>query len=396
MWAVSEHLAGSERRVTPLELFFDLVFVFGFTQVTTLLYEQSTWLGLARALLVLCVLWWGWAAYAWLTNTIDPNAGPVLGSMLVATGAMFLAALAVPEAFTGHRLLFAISFTVVLSMFELLFAFAARGEPELYGAVLRAAPWPLSGALLIIAAAFASSGARPWLWLAAVLAGVAGPAFGRMDGWRVHPAHFAERHGLIVIIATGESLVAIGVGARDTPLGLGVGVAVLLGLVVATSLWLAYFDFFAITMERLLGRLKGREQVILARDAYSYLHLPMIAGIILFAFAVRVVVAHVHRTLDTIPALALCFGSCLYLLAYLGLQWRITRRLTRGRTAATLAFALLAPVALHVSALAALALCAAVWLALHGYELIWWREARAQRRSGHVPEVDVRNLPSGT
>jgi low temperature requirement protein LtrA len=379
---VSEQIAESEHRVTPLELFFDLVFVFAFTQVTTLLLEDVTWAGLGRGLLVLAVLWWAWASYAWLTNTVDADAGLVLAVMLVATAAMFVAALAVPEAFGGHRLVFAVAFLIVLVMFVGLFGLAGRAEPDLLAAVLRMARTTILGGALILAAAFVPSGLRPALWLAALAVGFVGPGLGGVRGWRVHPAHFAERHGLILIIAIGEALVAIGFGARGTGLGAGVILAAVLGLVVAASFWLAYFDFFSIGVQRLLADRRGEQRTTLARDAYTYLHLPMVAGIVLFAFAMKPTLAHVDAELHVIPAVALCGGSALYLLAYVVLRWRVSRTLGRGRSVASVGFAALVPVAVVVPALATIALVAAVWLGLHGYELIWWREERARRRGG--------------
>jgi low temperature requirement protein LtrA len=201
-----------------------------------------------------------------------------------------------------------------------------------------------------------------------------------MSGWRVQPAHFIELHGLIVIIAIGESLIAIGLGARDTALGTGAIVGAVLGLAVVTSFWLAYFDFFPLRAQQMLDDRSGAERTALARDIYTYLHLPMVAGIVLFAFAMKVTLAHVDDKLDTIPALGLCGGPALYLFAYVGLRLRVTRSFGRGRLIAAAACALLFPVAIVVPALAALALVAAVWVALHAYEIIWWREARARTR----------------
>ena len=141
----------------------------------------------------------------------------------------------------------------------------------------------------------------------------------------MQPAHFVERHGLIVIIAIGESLVAIGLGERSTGLGTGVIVAAVLGFVVATSFWLAYFDFFPIRAQQLLADRSGAERIALARDVYTYLHLPMVAGIVLFAFAMKTTLAHVGDELDTIPALGLCGGPALYLFAYVALRLRVSR-----------------------------------------------------------------------
>src|SRR5436305_2390525 len=232
---MSELHTEREQRVTPLELFFDLVFVFGFTQVTTLLSREPTWRGLEHGLLILVALWWAWAAYAWLTNTIDPELGAVWGAMLVAMAAMFVAALAVPDTFGRHGVVFGVAFLIVNVMFLALYALAARGDHDLLAAILRIAPMALGGAALILAAGFVHGALRPVLWVAAIAVGFFGPLLTDMSGWRVQPAHFVERHGLIVIIAIGESLVAIGLGARGAALGTGVIVAAVLALLVVAS-----------------------------------------------------------------------------------------------------------------------------------------------------------------
>ena len=382
---MSEQRAERRQRVTPLELFFDLVFVFAFTQVTTLLSADPTWAGLAHGLLILAALWWAWAAYAWLTNTVDPDEGAVWGAMLVAIGAMFVAALAVPEVFGRHGVVFGVAFLIVNVMHLTLYALGVHGDRDLLSAILRTAPSTLAGATLILAAGFVEGELRSLLWLAALVVSFFGPLLVSMSGWRVQPTHFVERHGLIVIIAIGESLVAIGLGADVTGLTAGVIVAALLGLTVATSFWLAYFDFFPIRGEQLLADLRGAQRIAFARDAYTYLHLPMVAGIVLFAFAMKTTLAHVSQELDTIPALALCVGSALYLSAFVALRVRVTRTVGRGRFVAMLACAALFPVALKVPAIVALALIAGVWVALHAYEIIWWREARAETRALRLP-----------
>jgi low temperature requirement protein LtrA len=262
-----------------------------------------------------------------------------------------------------------------------LYTLAARGDPDLLAAVLRVAPSALAGGALLIAAGFADGRLKALLWLAALAVGYVLPLFGGIRGWRVQPAHFIERHGLIVIIAIGESLVAIGLGERASGLSTGVLVAAVLGFAVATSFWLAYFDFFPIRAQQILIDRSGVERTALARDVFTYLHLPMVAGIVLFAFAMKKTLAHVDVELDTIPALGLCIGPALYLFAYVALRVRVSRTLGGGRLTAAIACTLLWPVALVVPALVALTLVATVWVALHAYEIIWWREARAQTRA---------------
>jgi low temperature requirement protein LtrA len=382
---VSEQHVEREQRVTPLELFFDLVFVFGFTQVTTILSDDPTWSGLGHGLLILAALWWAWASYAWLTNAVDPGVGALWAAIVVAMAAMFVAALAVPEAFGRHGVVFGVAFLVVNVMYITLYALGARGDRDLLAAILRSAPWALVGSALIIAAGFAEGGLRFALWVAALAVGLFGPLLGGLSGWRVEPAHFVERHGLIVIIAIGESLIAIGQSTGGIEIDTGVIVGAVLGLVVVTSFWLAYFDFFPIRGQQLLTDRMGEQRTALARDVYTYLHLPMVAGIVLFAFAMKKTLVHVGDELDTIPALGLCGGPALYLLAYVALRVRISRTLGRGRLVAAIACALLVPVALVVPALVALTLVAVVWIALHAYEFIWWREARAQTRALRLP-----------
>ena len=383
---MSSLLVDSEHRVSSLELFFDLVFVFAFTQVTTLWLEQPTWAGLGRGILVICALWWAWASYAWLTNTANVEADAVLAVVLFATGALFVAALAVPEAFSAHRFVFAVAFFVVLATFVWLYAIVGKGAPDLLAAVLRIS-WPvISGAALIVAAAFTPAGWRPVIWAFALVIGFVGPNLGGLGGWRVYPAHFAERYGLIVIIAIGESLGSIGFGARSTPLDARVIFGVVLGFVSAASFWLGYFDYASGGVRELLAKRSGTEQVLFARDAYTYAHFPMVVGIVLFAFGVRTALEHINAHLALIPAIALCFGPALYMLGFVALRWRATRSLGRGRPIAAVGFALLTLAATHVPALAALALVTALWLALHAYELIGWRDERARRHAEQTAE----------
>jgi low temperature requirement protein LtrA len=331
-------------------------------------------------------MWWAWASFAWLTNSANVDAAIVWGVMLVATIALFLAALAVPEAFAAHRAVFGVAFFFVVVAFVGLYTVVSRGRPDQLAAVLRMSRTVLLGAGLILTAAFVPAHLRPVFWALAFVIGFFGPQLGGPTGWSVRPAHFAERHGLIVIIAVGESLAAIGFGARATHLSGDVIVAAVLGLLAAASFWLAYFDYAATGLGSLLAERQGTARVAFARDAYTYAHLPMVVGIVLFAFATRTALADVHSELRVVPAVALCCGCALYLLAFVAIRWRATRRIGRGRPVAAGAFALLIPLVLAVPALVALALIAAAWLCLHAYELIAWREQRARRRTTDFAE----------
>ena len=371
-----------EHRVTPRELFFDLVFVFAFTQVATLLASEPTFAGIGRGVLVLAALWWAWTGYAWLTNVVDPEQTAIGAALLVALIAMFLAALAVPGVFDDDGVLFGATFLIVCSMHAVIYALVGRGDPEQLRAVLRLAPWTLGGASLILVAGF-TDGARAWLWVAALGLTYVGGVLSGVSGWHLHPSHFAERYGLVLIIALGEAFIAIGIGTTGVDLGPSEVAAAILGLLIATSFWLAYFDFFAIRGEQILHDVRGAERVALARDIYAYAHFPMIAGVVLFAFAMKTIVGHVDAHVDWVTAFALCGGCAVYLLTYSVIRIRFERRVTvsPGRFVAAVVLFLLLPVATAVPALVALGLVMAVWVVLHAYELYWWRQARAETRS---------------
>ena len=202
-----------EQRVTPLELFFDLVLVFAITQVTRLMSDDPTWHGLGRGLLVLAALWWSWTGYAWLTNTLEPEEGIVRAGMFAAMAAMLIVALAVPQAFDADAVLFGVAYLIVRLVHLGLYAIAGKRDPDLLGAVLRMVPVATLAPLLIVVAGFFDGPTQAALWVVALAVDYLGVLVGHMQGWRISPAHFAERHGLIVIIALGESVVAIGIGA---------------------------------------------------------------------------------------------------------------------------------------------------------------------------------------
>src|SRR5919197_1472126 len=207
-----------EERVTPIELFFDLVFVFAITQVTGFVAANETGEGLLRGGLLLGALWWAWAAYACLTNTLDPEEGAVRLAVFASTGAMLIVALAAPMAFGAEALVFAVAYFIVRALHLVLYAIAGRGDPELRAAVLRFAPGAVLGPSLLVVASFFDGPAEIGLWVAALAIDYLSALMGRGRGWRLSPAHFVERHGLIIIIAIGESIVAIGVGATGLPL----------------------------------------------------------------------------------------------------------------------------------------------------------------------------------
>jgi low temperature requirement protein LtrA len=374
-----------EHRVTPLELFFDLAFVFAFTQVTSLVVDDPTWGGVLEGMLVLAALWWAWTGYAWLTSTLDVDEGGVRLAMLAAMAAMFAVALAVPGAFGDDALLFGVGYFAVRALHLVLYAIVSRDDPDLRGALLRIAPTELLGASLLVAAAFVEDDARVALWVVALVLDYFGPAFRNPRGWRIAPEHFAERHGLIILIALGESLVAIGVGA-GLELVPRVLVAAGLGIVMVSALWWLYFDVAAIFQRMRLVRASGVEQIRLALDAFSYLHLPMVGGIVLFAFGLEAALHDVDEPLETVPAVALCGGASLYLFGHVASLFRATGRVFRRRTIGALVLVALIPVAATVPALAALALVSLVPSLVVAYEAIRHRQDRIVVRHPELAE----------
>ena len=377
MAARAEH----EQRVTPLELFFDLVFVFAITQVTSLLADDTSWSGVLHGMLVLAALWWAWVAYAWLTNTVNADEGGVRLAMLAAMAAMLVVSLAVPDAFGAHGVLFAGAYIVVRLLHLVLYAIAGKHDPDLLGAVIRLTPSATLGPGVLLVAGFLEGNERVAAWILALTVDYLGPAVvGRGRGWRVSPEHFAERHGLIVIIALGESIVAIGIGATQIELGLGVVVAALLAIVLVSALWWLYFDVAAIMARMRLSEATGVERARLARDSYSYLHLPMVAGIVLFALALKKTLGDVSEPLALIPAVGLAGGVALYLLAHCAFLVRLTGRIFRRRLLGAVLLLAFLPAATELPALASLAIVGAVCVFVVAYEAIRHREHRAQLR----------------
>lgn len=378
------HEEGADERVTPLELFFDLIFVFALTQVTGLISEDPTWAGLVKGMLVLGILWWAWAAYAWLTNTINPDEGWVRLVMFGAMAAMLVASLAVPDVFGDDAFLFACAYAIVRIAHLALYGVAGRGDRDLLAAIARLGTGSLISVALLFIASALDGPIQAAVWALAITIDLAGAWIGGGRGWRLEAGHFAERHALIVIIAIGESIVAVGVGA-PTELGAGVVAAAILGLAVAAALWWAYFDVVAIVAERHLREATGSAQLLMARDSYSYLHLPMVAGIILFAVGVKKTLADMGEPLAIVPAVALCCGVALYLIAHILFRLRNVRTLNRQRLVVAALLLTLLPIAVEVPALATLAAAASLCTGLIAYEAIRFAEARDRVRHAAEP-----------
>jgi low temperature requirement protein LtrA len=370
--------AAEEKRVAPLELFFDLVFVFAITQVTALMSDDPSWTGLGRGMLVLAALWWAWAAYAWLTNYIAAEEDRERLLMFAVMGAFLVTALAAPEAFGEHALLFAIAYAAARWLHIFIFA-EANDDLDAREAIRRLARTAIPAPALLIVAAFLDGPAQTIAWLAALSTDFAGPYVFGVRGFRVSPGHFAERFSLIVIIALGESIVAIGSGLHGG-LGAGTVAAALLGLMLAFGIWWAYFDVVAIVAERRFRDAEGMRRIRIARDSYSYLHLPMIAGIVLIALGLKKTLGHVDEPLATIPSVALFGGIAAYYAGHVGFRLRNVGTLNRQRLVALVVCLALIPVGREVDAIVALSLACLVTSSVIAYEAIRYAEARRRIR----------------
>ncbi|MGY1725375.1 low temperature requirement protein A [Geodermatophilus sp. SYSU D01062] len=386
--------------VTTLELFFDLVFVFAITQVTAFMAEDIGWRSAVRGLLVLALLWWAWSSYAWLGNQARADEGVVRGALITVMGALFLVALSIPEAWRDEGdgfsapLVLAACIAVVRLGHLALYLVAAGDDAGLRRQLLRTAVPVVLAAGLLVAGALAGGSTQTLLWVLALLVDYTGIYVAGAD-WRLPaPRHFAERHGLIVIIALGESIIAVGVGVTDLPLTLPIAAVALLGLTVSVCLWWSYFDVVAPVAERVLAGKPDADRVRLARDSYTYMHFPMIAGIIFLALGLKKVAEYVgdvehHDLTDPLTGTglwSLYAGVAVYLLAHLAFRLRNVGSVNRPRAVVAVVL-LLAPLAVaSLPALAQLAVLAAVLVALLTFEVVRYADARARVRAEAAAE----------
>jgi low temperature requirement protein LtrA len=374
-----------EATVSPLELFFDLVFVFALTQVTAFLADDPTFAQLGRGLLILALMWWAWSGYTWLTSTVDPELTLPRLVMFAAMGAFLVIALATPGAFGDEGVLWGLGYLAVRLLHTALFALAARGDAALARGVMALLISLIPGAGLIIFASAALEGtARELFWVAAVILDYGIVLAAGTSGWHVHARHFAERFGLIVIIALGESIVAIGVGAKDVAIDGEVVLAALLSVAIVCALWWAYFDVVAVVAEHRFVSAEPAQQVKIARDSYALLHLPMVAGIVLFALGVKKVLEHTGDPLKDMPAVALCGGLALYLAAHVAFRLRNVGSVNWPRVVTALICLALIPAATELAGVLMLAVLCALLAALIGFEVVRYAEARARIRAERV------------
>jgi low temperature requirement protein LtrA len=338
-------------RVSTLELFFDLVFVFTITQLAETLYQHLDLPTLGNVILILAVVWWMYSGYAWLTNAIAPNSTSRRTLLLTGMAGFLVMAIAIPEAFGRYGWLFGVSYLVVNLVHGALFRQAGGGFRE---AMHLTTPLNILAAGLVLAGGFLPEPWRHLCWVAAPVIQISAGYLHRGGMHRVAAGHLVERHGLVMIIAIGESIIAIGVGVRGIDLGGGTILVAVLGLCVAYYLWWFYFAGDDERAEHVLAATPGAKQARLALHAYGYAHLPMLLGIIVLSVGIHKVVGHAYDPLHWGEAIALGGGVALYLVGHAAFLWLLGLRGVRYRLGA--AAAVLATIPLgHVVAIAQLA-----------------------------------------
>ena len=376
-----DELDAGDRSVKPFELFFDLVFVFAFTQVTQLLASELSWGGLGQGVLLIAALWLAWQSYVWLGTTVDLDEGAIRLAMLAVMGAMLAGALAVPGAFGDTAVLFAATYAFVRVFQLVLFAIAARRMKDTLRATLNLARSAVGGPTIVLVGAVSGWGPLEAWWAGALLYEYGWMILMNLSGWKVSPGHFSERHGLIFIIALGEAVISIGIGATGLAIDSKVVIPAMLGLGIIVAMWWTYFDVNAFAAERRLRVLSGIPQVRLAQHAYSYAHLPMIIGAIFFSLGVKKTLAHTDEVLSIIPAVALYGGLILYLVGQVALRARCGGSVAWPRILAALALGALIAVSWEIEALLLLSAVGLVFVLLVAYETVVERSQRHRIRS---------------
>ena len=370
--------ADDEYTVSPLELFFDLVFVFAFTQVTSLMARDLTWTGLLRGTALLLVVWWAWVGYSWLTNAVRVD--DIIPARIVVFAVMaagLVMALAIPKAFSGNGVMFGFSYFAVTGLFILLYFVATKDRPEMHRAVVLLAPGVLAAPVLLVIAGFLNEGVlRGSLWTLAIIVTIVAPFVSGTQGWYVRPGHFAERHGLIIIIALGESLVSLGLSASEEPKTFTVVLASVMGLALVACLWWIYFDVVSRAAELALRRATGAARNALARDCYSYIHFPMVLGVVFVALGLKIGVLGVEQPLDVIASVGLFGGVALYLLGHIGVRLRTIGGVNPWRLGLTILLVCLIPVGTNIPAYASVTLLLALLVGSIGQTMFSYREVR--------------------
>jgi low temperature requirement protein LtrA len=388
---------GEEQRATTLELFFDLVFVFAITQLSHALAQHLDAEGAAKTLFLLLVVWWAWIYTTWMTNWFDPES-PVVRSILIAVMlASLLMAIAIPEAFGDRALLFGASYAALQIVRNAFAVFGSPADWPLRPTLARILIWSVAVGVLWVLGGVLGGTALIAIWLAALVLDYAGPYAGYWSpglgrsppsDWEIESAHFSERFQLFVIIALGESIVVTGLTASDLDITLARGTAIAVAFLSSAALWWLYFDYVARIAQIRLDAADDRGR--LARDAYTYLHIPMIAGIIVTAVGDELVIAHPGEQLSGPELATVVGGPALYLLGHVGFRLRMAHSLSGKRLTAALALCAVGAIGAFIPALATATLVLAVLVALIVAEIVAGSRRRAQGLPSPIEQLQER------
>ena len=337
--AASSIVSPEDQRVTFVELFFDLVFVFSVTQVVSLFHGHLTWAIAARALLAFWLVWWAWTQFTWALNAADTTHHRVAMATLLATAVAFVMAVALPRAFDGEAHWFAVPYVLVRLIGLVLYTRVAAADAEQRNAVRLFFTVSLGGLAAVLLGAFSGQSLYLFWGLAIVLDVVAAAVGGQAEGWNLHAEHFGERHGLFVIIALGETLIVAATGVSRSEWTASMISGGLLTVAATCALWWSYFMRAKPVLDRALDRARGSARSTMARDVFSLIHFPMICGIIAYAAGVEEAAAHPGDVVSPAGRVALAAGVVLFVGGMAAAMWRADRRVLGARAALSLAAA---------------------------------------------------------
>jgi len=333
-----------EKTAHSLELFFDLVFVFAITQVVSLVVHDLNLAGVLRGALVLAIMWWAWTNWTWTTNVVDLEPRVIRVSILMAMLGVFGMAFAVPTAFEGDGDWLALGYLLVRVIAAAVFVIGTRHDPDELRAVVTYLPVSLGATGIVLVGGLVGGDALQWIWLGALALELIATGFAGQADWKIDAGHFAERHGLILIIALGEGIIAVGLALEGVKIDASLALLLAVGLAGVGAMWWAYFDRLQEVMETALRDADAHETGRVARDVYSLLHYPMITGIVFFAVALEEAFLHPDDPMQDVVAVLFVIAIGMYLLAQAVAAWRCWRTYLYERVIGVVVIALLVAV----------------------------------------------------
>ena len=361
--SIDPETRSGDRAASTLELFFDLVYVYAITQVVGLLHDGHSLGTLAEGALIIWLLWWTWSIYTWTTNWTGTDGTRTRLFLLATMGVTLLMALTIPTAFGDGSVWFGVTYFIVRLMASALYWFSSKRHPAQREAFMTFAPTAMLAAGLVLVGGFLDT---PWLtvaWIGAALLDLTAAAFAGRGTWAMASHHFAERNGLFIIVALGETIVGIGLSAVGVERDAVHIAAIAIGFTIAASLWWAYFHRAAVVLEEAIVHAVGKEPGRIARDAYSILHYPLVVGIIFYAVAAEEIVAHPDEPLEQFGRFAFSLGVSMALLAIAAAVFRVTRRVPTIRIGTAVAIMAVGAVAGSWDAVAFAAVVAVIVVA---------------------------------